>query len=498
MNKLSRKGFTLVELLAVIVVLSLVIVIVATKGFGAFDNAKDKITSMNENAIKEATEIVKLDIEHCDDSNDELLDMFGVHNCSELYTSLEGGTSISLDKMIEKNYISGADIEEIKKDKSYTFTFTKDGDNITVVPKKEDTTITLYLDVVNGNDSNDGTSIETALKTYEKLIEKAGTSKNIIIKLNEDYIFEMPTNMHEKVSFSSADGAEHKIIYNFQYSGEEKNFEVISGQYILEVWGAQGGYRNNTSYGGKGGYSKGTINLENNTQLFVYVGGAGGNGTTGCGTTICTGGFNGGGYRYKYYGGGGASDIRVGSNSIYSRVIVAGGGGSDGASNKKGMYGGGLSGGISTEYFSSCSSYCGKGGTQTYSGNSPEYTVTEQVTTGLISNTLANYGGGFAFGGGGIYKDNGYGGAGGGGWYGGSGTAPDGSGDDDRGGGGGSGYVYTESTAMNYPSGCLLNDDYYLTNAETIAGNTNFLSPNGESETGHSGNGYARITLIVK
>ena len=61
---------------------------------------------------------------------------------------------------------------------------------------------------------------------------------------------------------------------------------------------------------------------------------------------------------------------------------------------------------------------------------------------------------------------------------------------------GGSGYVYTSSTASNYPSGCLLNSSYYLNNAETKAGNTSFSSTSGGTETGHSGNGYARITVI--
>ena len=88
-------------------------------------------------------------------------------------------------------------------------------------------------------------------------------------------------------------------------------------------------------------------------------------------------------------------------------------------------------------------------------------------------------------------SNNGFiGGAGGGGWYGG------GAGGAVSGGGGGSGYVYTSSTASNYPSGCLLNSSYYLTNAQTIAGNTSFTSPTGTSETGHTGNGYIRITII--
>lgn len=87
-------------------------------------------------------------------------------------------------------------------------------------------------------------------------------------------------------------------------------------------------------------------------------------------------------------------------------------------------------------------------------------------------------------------------GGGGGGWYGGGGAYDNDSDADGRNGGGGSGYVYTSSTASNYPSGCLLNSSYYLTNAQTIAGNTAFASPTGANETGHTGNGYIRITVI--
>ena len=81
-----------------------------------------------------------------------------------------------------------------------------------------------------------------------------------------------------------------------------------------------------------------------------------------------------------------------------------------------------------------------------------------------------------------------YGSGGGGGWYGGGSAAGI--------GGGGSGYMYTSSSASYYPSGCLLDSSYYLTNAQTIAGNTAFTSPTDTSETGHTGNGYIRITVI--
>lgn len=285
----------------------------------------------------------------------------------------------------------------------------------------------------------------------------------------------------------------------FEYQNSTQQFNVIvSGYYKMRVWGAQGGYRTTEGNSGRGGYAEGTVYLNAGDVIYVHTGGAGGNGSSGCGSTICAGGYNGGGYRYKYYGGGGGTDIRINSDSLLARVIVAGGGGSDGATGKKGMYGGGTTGGSSTESYSSVGNYDGKGGTQTYSGYSASYTVTTQATTGLNSNTLANYGGGFGFGGGGVYLNSGYGGAGGGGWYGGSGNVPDGSGDDDRGGGGGSGYIYTSSTASNYPSGCLLNSSYYLTSATLKAGNESITSPTGATETGHAGNGYAYLTYIGK
>lgn len=269
-------------------------------------------------------------------------------------------------------------------------------------------------------------------------------------------------------------------ILNFSYTGSVQTVNLPKGEYALEVWGAQGGYRSSSTYGGKGGKSYGILTLTKPTMVYIYVGGAGNTGKT-------SGGFNGGGKRGSYNGGGGASDIRIGTDSLYARVIVAGGGGSDGASSKSGMYGGGETGGSSTQNYGT-GSY---GGTQTGVSSSSWQTTSQSTSTTTQAGAYA----GFGFGGNGITRSSGYGGAGGGGWYGGSGAYPDGSGDDDRGGGGGSGYVYTSTTAKNYPSGCLLNSSHYLANAVTKAGNTSFKGTGGSSETGHSGNGYARITV---
>ena len=258
-------------------------------------------------------------------------------------------------------------------------------------------------------------------------------------------------------------------VLNYAYTGSSQNVELLPGKYKLEVWGAQGGYRSSSSYGGRGGYSVGTIALTENTKFFIYVGGSGNTGGT-------SGGFNGGGSRATYNGGGGGTDFRIGSDSLYARVIVAGGGGSDGATNKNGLYGGGTSGGSASQSYG----YGGQGGTATSGGS------------GYSSGSSTP--GSFGKGGQGYYSSSGYGGAGGGGWYGGAGSYPDSSGDDVRGGGGGSGYVYTSSTASDYPSGCLLNSSYYLSNASTTAGNESMPATSSGTETGHSGNGYARIT----
>ena len=91
---MNKKGFTLVEILAVIVVLGLIIVIVGTKGFGAFDSVKGKITDMNKKVIVEAANILATEIEHCDDDTDRKLieKILGVPGkCDDIETELITG-----------------------------------------------------------------------------------------------------------------------------------------------------------------------------------------------------------------------------------------------------------------------------------------------------------------------------------------------------------------------------------------------------------------------
>ena len=133
----------------------------------------------------------------------------------------------------------------------------------------------------------------------------------------------------------------------------------------------------------------------------------------------------------------------------------------------------------------------GYGGTQTgNSGGSTWIAASQSATTTADADAKS----GFGFGGNGINKNSGFGGAGGGGWYGGTGRIPDSSGDDDGGGGGGSGFVWI---GENAPDGFALTENDCLSNASTTAGSQSFLSPAGTQETGHAGDGYARISPLV-
>lgn len=274
-------------------------------------------------------------------------------------------------------------------------------------------------------------------------------------------------------------------ILNCPYSGSAKSITLPKGQYQLECWGAQGGNgTNNTSQsGGKGGYSKGIITLNKKTNLYLYTGGQGLNGTThNSNGATTTGGFNGGGSTTSINNrgsGGGGTDIRIAVDSLYARVLVAGGGsGSSGYTSLAGFAGGGISG---KTYNNQDSSYGG----DWYGGGG------SQTQGGAASTSYSNYTTAGSFGQGGNYNSGSntyYGSGGGGGWYGGGGAIGV--------GGGGSGYMYISSSASYYPSGCLLDSSHYLTKATTLAGNAAFISPTGTSETGHAGNGYIRITVI--
>ena len=245
---------------------------------------------------------------------------------------------------------------------------------------------------------------------------------------------------------------------------------LAPGAYLFEVWGAQGGNIPPCQQN-KGGYSRGIIHLRATTTIFVNVGQKG-ECTTKLGVPTPES-YNGGGNgltssqeSYKACAGGGATDIRISNNSIYHRVIVAGGAGGDGLFNNcnPGGVGGGSNGGNG------------------YSPCQDSITGASQTTFGKgINNDSYGY-----FGRGGTHTTW-DGGGGGGGWFGGGagqGCISSGA--------GGSGFILTTSNYNSAKSidGYALSSRYILSKAETHDGN--------HSTYGRTGNGKAAITIIYK
>jgi hypothetical protein len=228
-----------------------------------------------------------------------------------------------------------------------------------------------------------------------------------------------------------------------------------AGRYKLEVWGARGGdaipdppYTNRSpKYGGFGGYSVGVVRLEVNDTLYLY---AGGRGASVDGTTVYSvtpEANNGGGPAIgpsavadrTAGSGGGGTDVRIGEDSLYHRVIVAGGGGgasttAGNASSGSGGYGGGSEG----QDERGTDTWRGGGGTQSAGGaGSVGYSYSSNskgvfgkggyYTTGRTAGVLAFAGGG-------------------GGWYGGGGGYSSKSTSPRYATGGGSGWIYTQAS----------------------------------------------------
>ncbi len=231
-----------------------------------------------------------------------------------------------------------------------------------------------------------------------------------------------------------------------------KSYTLPAGKYSLYAYGAGGG--GPVSNGGRGGSAYGTLTLSSKTTIYVNVGGAGKK----CEEGVSCGGSNGGSpgslgkkaflglgaYQGFGYGGGGASDIRIGSNSTSKRVIVAGGGGGafdDATSADKGGDGGG-SVGISGRKDGALDSSTSPGGQNGCSNG---------------SKSLCKFGTANA-----QPEEKTYKGGGGGGWYGGmTGNA------EKTSGAGGSGFVFTGVTTTYTTSGGTLTDTYKLSNAKT-------------------------------
>ncbi|MGN1072696.1 MAG: glycine-rich protein [Bradymonadia bacterium] len=249
-------------------------------------------------------------------------------------------------------------------------------------------------------------------------------------------------------------------VQNFAYTGTIQSVSLPKGEYKLEAWGAESGRGSGSGISNNGGYATGNISLATTTTIYIGVGGRGESGVSSS-VKNAAGGYNGGGNSYSHQScnaggaGGGATHFATKSGLLESLesnkasvLLVAGGAGGAGWQGQGG-YGGGanMSGGNG-----------GDGNGATVSSGF-KFGKGQGGADGVCSGASSIHAGG-----------------GGGGYYGGyaKGTKTS-----DAGGGGGSGYA---SSTMTKISGAN--------------GNASMPAPAGSTETGHTGNGYARITLV--
>ena len=339
-------------------------------------------------------------------------------------------------------------------------------------------------------------------------------------------------------------------VWNFSYTGSAQTFTVpCSGDYKIELWGAEGNYYHPSadvsSYSGKGGYTAGNIKLRNSNNLYIYVGQH-----DHTASKYATSMFNSGSVSptspttWYSSGGGGATDVRFfglgytpssselqwnSSLGLNSRIMVAGAGaGLAIRSNYTASYTYDLDAGGLTSYDAKThmeSGYDGSG--CTVAGATQTSGGPNQPATSYGSNNTA---GTFGVGGNGPTSGSSpYGSGGGGGYYGGgSGTHIFGT--CVGAGSGGSSYIsgHTGSVAIAQgstsepravkKSGCTTGttdsdcskhySNKIFTNTVMIDGKGyNWTSskgsyvgqtqPDGTTTAGHSGSGYARITLLT-
>ena len=287
---MNKKGFTLVELMAVIIVL----IILSLFSFFAVS----KIVERNhQNAfIKEAKTIAKAaQNKYFNDKNLEY------KNRDDLYNgTIDGRVCYSIRDNLLGKYV--------QKD-------TKNGYSGSV-------------EVCYGSDC-----------TYDyKLWFFDGDSFYIdgksVINNRDDIDYSRSTeyfNSCGHYSFGSHGGINNSADFDF-VNGEEQITVLQTGIYALEAWGAQGGDYSGYVYGGYGAYAYTEVELRAGQVLFINVGGKGQDGVCKKDDNTCKTSYNGGAKGGKYIaGGGGSTSISTMSGKIYNLpldyvYLIAGGG----------------------------------------------------------------------------------------------------------------------------------------------------------------------------
>ena len=383
--------------------------------------------------------------------------------------------------------------------KSVPTTRTYTGGNSTYSDSSDKTTVTAS--------SNFSGNQPVSYNTKFYYITKAGTSTtfNSITADNDAWSAPLSATIASgsfaALTATNTSRTFYKFIANFNYTGAAQSFTIpLYGTSKFECWGAKGGDK--TYIGGSGAYTSGNLLLNNGNVFYAYIGQSDGE-------------YDGGGLTNHEFGGsgGGGTDFRLvnGSwndfNSLKTRIMVAGGGGGaclrgEGYGDGNGGYGGALIGGTgqSINHTQTYGYAILTGGTQVSGGTATWVDLGQAVwpnnyvfqanggkfgyatTNSNGSNTIMTQAGG----GGGYYA-----GAGGG----------------HSAGGGGSSFIsgytgcnaITESSTLGYithRNSPYHYSGYIFTNMQMLSGASSMPSPSGGTETGHDGNGYARITFV--
>ena len=286
----------------------------------------------------------------------------------------------------------------------------------------------------------------------------------------------------------------------FDYTGSVQEYTIPkSGKYKLEVWGAQGATDTTDKMGGLGGYSRGTISLQKNQKIYIFVGGKGQNINSSSQTGTIRSYPNGGAITVKSkdnygitYSSGGSSTHIASENKLISDLssnlqalyIASGGGG--GACNwwnygDNGGNGGGYIGGTTKVNFpnNGVANNNPSGGTQSSGGTGGGNLDGGNPTSYL--NGIFGAGGGTN-----VNSNANISGSGGGGYYGG-GASWGGS------AGGGSGYIGNSllTNKVMYCYNCL---ESSTENTKTISTTCKSSSP--QENCAKEGNGYAIISYV--
>ena len=538
---MKKNAFTLIELIAVIVILSIVLTLSVPSLIGALKNNKEKsLEKINELIILAAKDyvvdygleiprkitqnelcrnyldcpiinpvtkeemvfsvIVDENKNYTIDKN-ELIELKVVLNGGKLSKDISGGYTPNTEIILEtptreKHGFAGWEI--VSGDAVIEGSVLKLGTkNSTLVANWTGTPVKLNVDLDGGT-----SSINYNSEYYTRNTLDLGTpTKENYLFLGWKLVSGDAVLSGNKLTFGYEDvnlkATWLKAVEEFAYTGSEQTYEIlVSGYYQLEVWGAQGGNVSGGSNGGTvtgvvggyGGYSNGTIYLNEGDRIYINIGGQGvSNCVASTGQTLvtCAGGYNGGGQAktadtYGYVGsGGGATHIAKVSGLLStletkkeSILIVAGGGG-----------------GAMYYNYNSAGAKCYGG-----AGGGESGTAGYKNTVGTNSSVAGTQTSGAGFG---IGEEkssptgyNHYAG-GGAGYYGGMVASSDGSAG--AGAAGGSGYIGNSlltSKAM-YCYNCTASSD---TATKTIS--TTCTNAAATENCSKQGNGYAKVTYI--